>query len=142
MEGRLDTARLNFPSPGACGMTPQNTILVVDDEDPLRLSLSLILQKENYRVETAANADEALKCLQLREYDLIFLDLNLPGMSGIDLLVEIHRRVPQMPVVILTAYAALESAIQAIRLGARDYLIKPMEPVLIVTRVAEILAER
>jgi DNA-binding response OmpR family regulator len=123
-------------------MTPQHTILVVDDEDPLRLSLSLILQKENYRVETAANADEALKCLQLREYDLIFLDLNLPGMSGIDLLVEIHRRVPQMPVVILTAYAALESAIQAIRLGARDYLIKPVEPVAILTRVAQVLADR
>src|SRR6266545_8088618 len=141
MEGRLDTARLNFPSPGACGMTPQNTILVVDDEDPLRLSLSLILQKENYRVETAANAKDALEYLQLHKYDLMFLDLNLPGMSGIDLLVEIHRQVPHMPVLILTAHAALESAIQAIRLGARDYLVKPVEPVLILTRVAEILAE-
>jgi len=141
MEGRLDTARLNFPSPGACGMTPQNTILVVDDEDPLRLSLSLILQKENYRVETAANAKDALEYLQLHEYDLMFLDLNMPGMSGIDLLVEVHRQVPHMPVLILTAHAALESAIQAVRLGARDYLIKPVEPVLILARVAEILAE-
>ncbi len=122
-------------------MTPQNTILVVDDEDPLRLSLSLILQKENYRVETAANAKDALEYLQLHEYDLMFLDLNMPGMSGIDLLVEVHRQVPHMPVLILTAHAALESAIQAVRLGARDYLIKPVEPVLILTRVAEILAE-
>ena len=122
-------------------MTPQNTILIVDDEDGLRRSLSFILQKENYRVETAANAEEALDCLQLHEYDLMFLDLNLPGMSGIDLLVEVHRQVPHMPVLILTAYAALELAIQAIRLGARDYLIKPVEPVVILTRVAEILAE-
>jgi DNA-binding response OmpR family regulator len=122
-------------------MTPQNTILIVDDEDRLRLSLSLILQKENYRVETAANAEDALDCLQLREYDLMFLDLNLPGMSGIDLLVEVHRQVPHMPVLILTAHAALDSAIQAVRLGARDYLIKPVEPVLILIRVAEILAE-
>ena len=122
-------------------MTPQNSILIVDDEDRLRLSLALILQKENYRVETAATAEDALDCLQLREYDLMFLDLNLPGMSGIDLLIEVHRQVPHMPVLILTAHAALESAIQAVRLGARDYLIKPVEPVLILTRVAEILAE-
>ena len=120
----------------------QNTILIVDDEDRLRLSLSLVLQKENYRVQTAASAEEALQCLQPQEYDLMFLDLSLPGMSGIDLLVEVHRRFPQMPVLILTAHAALESAIQAVRLGARDYLIKPVEPVLILTRVAEILAER
>jgi DNA-binding response OmpR family regulator len=123
-------------------MTSQNTILIVDDEDRLRLSLSLILQKENYRVETAAHAEEALDRLKLHEYDLLFLDLNLPGMSGIDLLLEVHRQFPHLPVLILTAHAALESAIQAVRLGARDYLIKPVEPTLIVTRVAEILAER
>jgi DNA-binding response OmpR family regulator len=115
--------------------------LIVDDEDPLRLSLSLILQKEHYRVESAANAEEALDRLQSHEYDLMFLDLSLPGMSGIDVLVEVHKQVPHMPVLILTAHAALESAIQAVRLGARDYLIKPVEPVLILARVAEILAE-
>ena len=122
-------------------MTPQNSILIVDDEDPLRRSLSLILQKENYHVETAADAEEALAYLRLHEYDLMFLDLNLPGMSGIDLLIEVHRQVPHMSVLILTAHAALELAIQAVRLGARDYLIKPVEPVLILTRVAEVLAE-
>jgi DNA-binding response OmpR family regulator len=123
-------------------MTPQQTILIVDDEDQLRLSLSLILQKENYRVETAASAEEALDRLRSHEYDLMFLDLNLPGISGIDLLAEAHKQAPHMPVLILTAHAALESAIQAVRLGARDYLIKPVEPVLILTRIAEILAER
>ena len=122
-------------------MTSQNAILIVDDEKPLRLSLSLILQKKSYRVETAANAEDALDCLQLHDYDLMFLDLNLPGMSGIDLLVEVHKYYPHMPVLILTAHAALDSAIQAVRLGARDYLIKPVEPVLILARVAEILAE-
>lgn len=122
-------------------MTPQKTILIVDDESPLRLSLSLIFQKENYRVETVANAEEALDCLQSHEYDLMFLDLSLPGMSGIDLLVHVRKQAPHMPVLILTAHAALESAIQAVRLGARDYLIKPVEPALILTRVAEVLAE-
>lgn len=123
-------------------MTPQNTILVVDDEKPLRLSLSLILQKEHYRVETVASAEEALDCLQQNDYDLMFLDLNLPGMSGVDLLVRVHKLFPHIPVLILTAYAALESAIQAVRLGARDYLIKPVEPAAILARVAEILDER
>lgn len=122
-------------------MTPQNSILIVDDEDRLRLSLSFILQKEGYRVDTAANAQEALNSLQLYHYDLMFLDLNMPGMSGIDLLLETHKQFPEMPVLILTAHAALESAIQAVRLGARDYLIKPVEPVSILTRVEEILAE-
>jgi DNA-binding response OmpR family regulator len=122
-------------------MTPYS-ILIVDDEERLRLSLSFILQKEKYHVEIAASAEEALALLKQHEYDLMFLDLNLPGMSGIDLLMEVHRYTPHMPVLILTAHAALESAIQAVRLGARDYLIKPAEPVEIVTRVAEILAER
>lgn len=119
----------------------QKTILIVDDEDRLRQSLSFILQKQNYSVETATNGEDALNCLRLHQYDLMFLDLNMPGMSGIDLLVEIHRHYPRVPVLILTAYAGLESAIQAVRLGARDYLIKPVEPVVILTRVAEILAE-
>lgn len=123
-------------------MIQQYSILIVDDEEYLRLSLSLILQKERYRVATAANAAEALERLKSQEYELMFLDLSLPGMSGIDLLIEIHRRFPHMAVLILTAHAALDSAIQAVRLGARDYLIKPVEPELIVARVAEILAER
>lgn len=123
-------------------MTPQPTILIVDDDNRLRLSLSLILKKERYRVDSAANAEEALAQLKSREYDLMFLDLNMPGMSGIDLLVEIHEHYPTISVLILTAYADLESAIQAVRLGARDYLIKPVEPALILTRVAEILSER
>ena len=122
-------------------MTLQHTILIVDDEKSLRMSLSLVLQKEGYRVDTAANAEEALAQLGLHEYDLMFLDLNMPGMSGIDLLVEIHKHYPNIPVLILTAFAALESAIQAVRLGAHDYLLKPAEPALILTRVAEVLAE-
>ena len=122
-------------------MTRQNSILIVDDDNHLRMSLSFILKKENYRVETAASAEEALDCLKSHEYDLMFLDLNLPGMGGIDLPIEVHRHYPRMLVLILTAYAGLESAIQAIRLGARDYLNKPVEPMVILTRVAEILAE-
>lgn len=117
------------------------SILVVDDESQLRLTLSLILQKGGYRVVTASNGLEALEFLKVQPFDLMFMDLNMPGMSGTDLLVETHRVLPKMPVLILTAHATLETAIQAVRLGARDYLIKPVEPEFILSRVAEILAE-
>jgi DNA-binding response OmpR family regulator len=102
-----------------------------------------MLQDEGYRVETAADGKEALERLSLRafEIDLMFLDLNMPGMSGIDLLVEVHRQYPHLPVLILTAHGTMDSAIQAVRLGARDYLLKPFEPSLLLVRVAEILAE-
>ena len=73
-------------------MNPQATILIVDDEKGLRMSLSFILQKENYRVETATSAGEALECLRSKEYDIMFLDLNMPGMGGIELLEEVHRQ--------------------------------------------------
>lgn len=123
-------------------MSVQDRILIVDDEAHLRRSLSLILQKEKYRVTTTSTAEEALECLRSEDYDLMFLDLSLPGMSGIELLAEINKRAPRMPILILTAHAALDSAIQAVRLGARDYLIKPIEPLMILSRVREVLAER
>ena len=123
-------------------MTPQYSILIVDDDEGLRLSLSPILKKENYRVDTAANAEEALDCLRAEEYELMFLDLNMPGKGGIELLVDVHKQYPHMSVLILTGNATLESAIQAVQLGARDYMRKPIEPVLILTRVSEILSER
>lgn len=123
-------------------MLERKSILVVDDEKYLRLSLSLILQKGGYEVGNAAMAAEALERLQSRSWDLMFLDLNMPGMSGIELLVEVHRLYPRMPTLILTAHATLETAIQAVRLGAVDYLIKPAEPESILARVAEIFLER
>ena len=122
-------------------MTLPKKILVVDDERHLRRTLSLVLQKGGYQVDAAANAEDALLYLLQNPYDLIFLDLNMPGMNGVDLLAEIHKQYPYIPVMILTANATLESAIQAVRMGARDYLLKPVDPSLILARVAEILAE-
>ena len=105
-------------------MTPQNTILIVDDENRLRLSLSLILQKENYRVETAANAEEVLDCLQSHEYDLMFLDLNLPGMSGEEFALHLQGEpnFARVPVFALSG-RALEGKAAAIFAGT---LLKPV----------------
>jgi DNA-binding response OmpR family regulator len=121
-------------------MMPQKNILIVDDDKPLRLTLSMVLKKDGYKTHLAENADEAMLMLSSNTYDLAFLDLNMPGISGVDLLIQIHRLYPRLPVLILTGNATLDTAIQAVRLGARDYLSKPFEPRSLLSRVAEILA--
>jgi DNA-binding response OmpR family regulator len=121
-------------------MSAANSILIIDDEPNLRRSLALILQREGYSVTTAGNAQEAHQCLEAGPFDLVFLDLKMPDVSGLDLLPEIRELYPNMPVLILTAHATLDSAIEAVRKGARDYLLKPIEPDLILARVREVLS--
>jgi two-component system alkaline phosphatase synthesis response regulator PhoP len=118
------------------------TILIVDDEKNLRTTLTRIFEKENFDVTTAANANEALKFLEAGAFDLAFVDLMMPGMDGLTLTKEIRSQYPDMPVLILTANATLDSAIEAVRQGARDYLIKPADPPRMVARVKEILSEQ
>src|SRR4030043_687191 len=100
-------------------MSTSHTILVIDDEPNLRRSLGLILQRAGYNITTAANASEALHLLQSGAYDLTFLDIKLPDQNGIVLLPQIKELYPDMPVLILTAHATLDTAIEAVRAGAR-----------------------
>ncbi len=123
-------------------MAPAHSILVVDDEPLLRRSLALILQRAGYQVTMAASAVEALQCLQAGPFDLIFLDLKMPEMDGLTLLGEMRTHGPEIPVFILTAHATLESAMEAVRQGARDYLLKPIDPDAILARVQKVLAEQ
>ncbi len=123
-------------------MSRAHAILVIDDEPALRRSLALILQREGYRVTMAASALEARHCLQAGAYDLAFLDLKMPEMDGLTFLREIHLHHAEMPVLILTAHASLESAIEAVRQGARDYLLKPIKPAVLLARVREVLSEQ
>jgi DNA-binding response OmpR family regulator len=120
-------------------MVPIHTILVIDDEPLLRRSLMLILQRAGYQVTIAGSAREARHYLQAGPYDLIFLDLKMPEVDGLTFLAEIRARYPDLPVLILTAHATLESAMEAVRQGARDYLLKPIMPDAILARVAEVL---
>jgi DNA-binding NtrC family response regulator len=122
-------------------MAITNTILIIDDEINLRRSLALILERAGYQVSLAANALEAMLLLKTRSFDLTFLDLKLPDQDGISLLPQIRNEYPNMPVLILTAHATLETAIRAVRAGARDYLLKPLDPPLILKRVREIFLE-
>ena len=118
------------------------SILIVDDEEKLRMTLSRILSKAGYNVTTAASGEEALNLTQAGAFELAFIDLMMPGIGGLALLAEFRKYYPEMPVLILTAHATLESAIEAVRQGARDYLLKPADPRKIIERVEEILTEQ
>jgi DNA-binding response OmpR family regulator len=122
-------------------MSTSHSILIIDDEPNLRRSLGLILQRAGYGITTAANAAEALHLLQAGAYDLAFLDIKLPDQNGIQLLPQIRQLYPEMPVLMITAHATLDTAIGAVRLGAKDYLLKPIDPEDILSRVESILNE-
>jgi DNA-binding NtrC family response regulator len=117
------------------------SILVIDDEENIRKTLDIILQREGYVVASAANMNEAWKCLEESTFDLLFLDIKLPDADGLAILPEIRRRHPKSRVVILTAQDKQESALQAVQDGARDYLLKPIDPPDLLLRLKKVLAE-
>jgi two-component system response regulator PilR (NtrC family) len=104
-----------------------NKILVVDDEKIIRESLSYILKKEGYEVEEAENGKVAYNKLKERSFDLVITDLEMPEMKGTELLEEIKKLNVQTSTVVITAYGSLETAISALRNGASDYILKPVE---------------
>ena len=123
-------------------MSTTNAILIIDDEPFLRSTLAVILRRVGYTTVEAGTAQEAVEILSAQSFDLIFLDLQMPDRDGLDLLPELLRLSPGIPVLILTANGSLEKAVEALRLGARDYLLKPLEPGQIITRVDDILKEK
>lgn len=102
-------------------------ILVVDDEEIIRESLSYILNKEGYEVEEAKNGRDASEKLREAAYDLVITDLEMPEMKGTELLAEIKKMDIQTTTMVVTAYGSLETAIAALRSGASDYILKPVE---------------
>ena len=104
----------------------KNRIMIVDDEARMRRSLEILLSGEGYQVATAANFYEALS--KLDEYvDLVITDLTMPGKSGIDLLKEIKQKLPEVQVIMVTAYSTVKSAIETMKEGAFEYIVKPFE---------------
>jgi DNA-binding response OmpR family regulator len=120
----------------------QGKVLVVDDEQTARDSLADILQLEGCRVQTAANGEQALEWLYQDEFDLMLLDLKMPGMDGLEVLRQAALMCPEMQIILLTAHGSLESAIEALRFGAHDYLLKPCPPDQIIRSVQSGLARR
>jgi len=102
-------------------------LLVVDDEPSMREFLEILLAQEGYQVATAASGEEGLKIYRQLEPDLILTDVKMPGMSGLDLIREIHALDASIPIIAITAYASADDAIRAVREGAYDYLSKPFQ---------------
>ena len=123
-------------------MNPPGHILIIDDEAALRQTLARILQRASYEVTTAANGEEALSLLASTSFDLIYMDIRMPGMSGLDLLKHIHTSYPSLPVILFTAQPDMNSAVEALRRGATDYLLKPLKPNVLIERTQAILAQQ
>jgi len=102
-------------------------LLVVDDEESLRITTAAIFEKEGYIVDTASSGDEAIDLLNTTDYDLVLTDLHMEGGDGLSVLARIRRHAPLTISVVLTGFASVESAIAALQEGAYDYLIKPCD---------------
>jgi DNA-binding response OmpR family regulator len=115
-------------------------ILIVDDEKNIRLTLSQALEPMGAEIDTAANGEEALTKLKEKEFGLILLDIRMPGMDGMEVLHRVREIRPDIRVIMITAYGTVESAVEAMKLGAVDFLQKPFDPEEIrelVLRVAD-----
>src|SRR5262245_64163545 len=113
----------------------QPAILIVDDEDSSRRLVKAILESAGYRVTAASSGEEALSSAESTSYAAIVSDLNMPGMGGDELVRALAMRVPGVPVIILTAFGSIESAVELMKQGAYDYLRKPFQAEDLVFRV-------
>jgi two-component system, NtrC family, response regulator AtoC len=104
-----------------------NTILIIDDDDQLRKSFEKLLQSEGYQVVTAASGESGLYVVKEQLPDLVILDVRLPGMNGLETFKAIHSIAPRLQVIIMTAFGTTDTAIEATKLGAYDFVLKPFE---------------
>ncbi len=121
---------------------PGHRVLVCDDQATVLESLSRILHVDGYQVSVAKTGQEAIAILGREPINLLITDLQMPGMGGMELLEEVLREWPNVPVMILTAHGSVESAVEAMRLGAVDFLTKPIEPKELTVRLQKRLDER
>lgn len=102
-------------------------VLIIDDERPIRNSLREILEYEKLKIEEATNAIEALEILKKSDFDLILCDIKMPGMDGIELLTKIQEDKPEIPVIMISGHGNVETAVDALKKGAYDFIEKPID---------------
>ena len=107
---------------------PDALVLVVDDEQDIRDASERILSRVGYQVQKASRGDEALDILNKKSVDIMLLDLKMPGMDGLDVLERIRKQNTKIQVIVITGYATVETAIEAMKQGAYDFIPKPFEP--------------
>ena len=121
----------------------QAKVLLVDDEVPFVETMTKRLTKRDLDVSSAFSGMEALKTLQTNpNFDIVILDVKMPQMDGIETLQEIKKRFPLLEVIMLTGHATVESAIEGMRLGAFDYLMKPCDMDLLISKVMDAKAKK
>jgi len=127
---------------GSIVTNERKTVLVVDDEENARIGLSCFLTQEGYDVAIASDGEEALEVLRENPHtSLIISDINMPGMNGMSLLREVNRQHPETAIIMVTAYGEVESYIDAMNLGAFDYLHKPVRTEELKLAIRKILAK-
>jgi DNA-binding NtrC family response regulator len=109
-------------------MSDKRRILIVDDDEVVRWSYLRSLQGVSCNVVAACDGEEALRAMEKTSFDVVLLDLRMPGRDGMSVLCAIKQKWPESEVVIITGYAAVDTAIEAVRLGACDYVAKPVGP--------------
>lgn len=106
----------------------EKTVLIVDDEKNIRMTISQALESLELKADTAVNGEEALEKMKQVKFGLVLLDLKMPGMDGIEVLRQISQIQPQSRVIIITAHGTIETAVEAMKLGAVDFIQKPFAP--------------
>jgi DNA-binding response OmpR family regulator len=117
-------------------------VLIVDDEEVARISLAEILRLDGYSIQAVGSGQAAVETLQKEPFDVLILDLKMPGMSGIDVLRTVVSSLPELKVIVLTAHGSMDTAIQALRFRVHDYLLKPALPEQIVESIESALAAK
>jgi len=117
-------------------------VLVVDDEDVIRKGMRRILEAEGYQVTTSASGRTAIEKIQEQDFDVVITDLKMPGMDGIEVLKTIKILQPEVPVIIITGYSTVDTAVDAMKNGAFDYIAKPFASSLIIEKVQKAVAHK
>nr|WP_317135124.1 response regulator [Piscirickettsia litoralis] len=120
----------------------QGTVLIVEDEAALAEAVEETLLLSNFKSVIAHNAEEALEKIKRYNIQLVISDINMPGLSGHELLKQIKRYQSDIPVLLMTAFSNIEGAVQAMRDGAADYIAKPFEPQYLVERVQHFIDKK
>ncbi|KPL16007.1 Fis family transcriptional regulator, partial [candidate division WOR_3 bacterium SM1_77] len=117
----------------------RNKILIVDDEEIMRSSLSDWLREDGYYVLAVEDGYKAIEKVEEEDWDLAIVDLKMPKIDGLEVLKKISKIRPKLPVVIITAYATVDTAVMAIKSGAADYIVKPFNPEEISVVIAKLV---
>ena len=123
-------------------MKEKESILIIDDDESTCRMLSLMLGKRGYEMETAGTGKEALEKVKERFFNVALLDIRLPDMEGVELLEPLRRMHPDIAIIVLTAYASVETAMQAVNKGAQAYITKPFDVTELLATLIKALKEQ